>query len=75
MFGRYSVRVGELAGRLRKSREDAFLSQEELAKRAGVQAATVSRIERGVIDEPYLSTLRKLAKALDVDPKWLRSGD
>jgi transcriptional regulator with XRE-family HTH domain len=41
-----------------------------LAERAGVTTATVARIERAEI-EPCMTTLRKLAQALEVDPAEL----
>ncbi len=43
------------------------LTQAELAERAGVTTATVARIERAEI-EPRMTTLRKLAQGLEVDP-------
>jgi transcriptional regulator with XRE-family HTH domain len=46
------------------------LTQAELANRAGVTTATVARIERDEI-EPRMTTLRKLAQALEVDPAEL----
>jgi transcriptional regulator with XRE-family HTH domain len=42
----------------------------ELAERAGVTTATVARIERDEI-EPRMTTLGKLARALEVDPAEL----
>ncbi len=61
------VRIGE---RLRKQRTRRALTQAELAERAGVTTATVARIERDEI-EPRMTTLRKLAQALEVDPAEL----
>jgi transcriptional regulator with XRE-family HTH domain len=49
--------------RLRKARQ--HMSQRELARRAGLSRAYVSRLEIGRHD-PRLSTLLKLAKALRV---------
>jgi transcriptional regulator with XRE-family HTH domain len=49
--------------RLRKARK--HMSQRELARRAGLSRAYVSRLEIGRHD-PTLSTLVKLAKALRV---------
>jgi transcriptional regulator with XRE-family HTH domain len=42
----------------------------KLAERAGVTTATVARIERDEI-EPRMTTLRKLAGVLEVDPAEL----
>jgi transcriptional regulator with XRE-family HTH domain len=49
--------------RLRELRELAALSQEELARAAGVSRTTVARAELGLI-APHPSTVRKLARAL-----------
>jgi transcriptional regulator with XRE-family HTH domain len=61
------VYIGE---RLRRQRMRRALTQAELAERAGVTTATVARIERDEI-EPRMTTLRKLAQALEVDPAEL----
>ena len=61
------VYVGE---RLKKQRTLRALTQAELAERAGVTTATVARIERDEI-EPRMTTLRKLAQGLEVDPAEL----
>jgi transcriptional regulator with XRE-family HTH domain len=46
------------------------LTQAELADRAGLTTAAVARIERDEV-EPRPTTLRKLAKALSVQPRDL----
>jgi DNA-binding XRE family transcriptional regulator len=61
------VHIGE---RLKKQRTRRALTQAELADHAGVTTATVARIERDEI-EPRMTTLRKLARALGVDPAEL----
>jgi transcriptional regulator with XRE-family HTH domain len=61
------VYVGE---NLRRIRTLNALTQEQLAQRAGVQAATVARIERDE-REPHMTTIRKLADALGVHPREL----
>jgi transcriptional regulator with XRE-family HTH domain len=54
------------------------LTQDELSKLAGVSRGTVSRIERGHLDQVSLASIRAVAKALDVRvdlvPRW-RGGD
>ena len=50
--------------RLRQWRQRRLLTQEELAEKASVGVATIARIEAG--QGARLSTLRKLAQALDV---------
>ena len=56
--------------RLRALRERRVLTQQELAQKAGITRATLSRLEGGA-DNPYPSTIRKLAAALEVDPQAL----
>ena len=51
-----------------------MLTQEELAARADVQPLTISRIETDKV-EPRFRTIRKLAEALDMDPRDLVGGD
>ncbi len=56
--------------RLREVRLAKLLTQEEVAQRAGLSEATVNRIETGS-HEARISTVRKLAAALEVDPTVL----
>ncbi len=60
--------------RLRAVRERRALSQRELAELAGVSRVTVIRIESG-LDDPYPSTVRKLANALGVEPSDLMAAE
>lgn len=55
---------------LREQREKQEMSQEALALKADVDRTFVSQIERG-IRQPTLTTLFKLAKALEVQPSQL----
>ena len=61
------VYIGE---RLRRLREERALRQEDLAELAGVGRNTVNRIEKNHT-EPHMTTIRKLADALEVDPREL----
>jgi len=47
-------------------RKALHLSQEEVARRAGVSLNQVNRLERGEIIDPHFSTLSGLATALDM---------
>jgi transcriptional regulator with XRE-family HTH domain len=62
-----AVKIG---GRLKELRERNLLTQAELGVAAGVSRDQVSRIERDQVD-PRFSTIRKLARALNVDPSEL----
>ena len=53
--------------RLRVIRVEKALSQQELAKSAGVSRVTIVRLERGDVDARY-ATVRKVAAALGVQP-------
>jgi predicted ATPase/DNA-binding XRE family transcriptional regulator len=52
--------------RLRRLREAAGLTQEELAGRAGLSAKNISDLERGKRRRPYPHTVRALADALEL---------
>jgi transcriptional regulator with XRE-family HTH domain len=59
-----------VAGRLRFYRERAALTQQELAQKAGITQAQLSRIERLQV-QPLPSTIRRLAEVLGVAPSEL----
>jgi DNA-binding XRE family transcriptional regulator len=59
-----------IGDRLREVRARRLLTQEELSEKSGVSPSTVANIERDH-REPHFRTIRKLAKALDVDPSEL----
>ena len=56
--------------RLKFLRIDRSLSADELAEKSGVHAATIKRIERRG-SRPNLSTVLKIARALNVTPALL----
>ena len=59
--------VSSVAANLRAMRQRRAYSQAELAELAGVRQVTVARIELGRA-QPRPRTIRKLAKALGVEP-------
>ena len=59
--------VASLADNVKRERRMEGWTQDELARRSGVGLATVSRIEQGEIEHPRVSTLRKIAAALDLE--------
>ena len=59
--------------RLRLVRQEAVMSQEELAERSGVARDTISKLETGQ-RRAYPSTIRKLALGLEVRPQMLMGG-
>jgi transcriptional regulator with XRE-family HTH domain len=55
--------AGATVHRLRLERG---VTQEALAFKANITIASLSRIERGAVADPKVSTLRKIAKALNM---------
>jgi predicted ATPase/DNA-binding XRE family transcriptional regulator len=51
---------------LRRYRQEAGLSQEDLAERAGMSSQAIGALERGDRKRPYPITVRRLADALDL---------
>lgn len=56
--------------KLREVRERLLVTQADLAERTGIAEATISRLENGM-QRPRISTVRKIATALDVAPEEL----
>ncbi len=63
----------QFAANLREAREQAGLSQEDLAIAAGIHRTEVSLLERGE-REPRLTTIVKLSRALELAPAALLDG-
>ena len=55
-----------LAQNIKKLRKQRKLSQEELAKKAGVTYSTLIKLESGVNKNPTIKTLQQIASALAV---------
>jgi transcriptional regulator with XRE-family HTH domain len=62
-----AVKIGK---NLKWLREDRLLTQAELAERAGIALSSLVGIENDQVD-PRFSSIRKLARALDVHPREL----
>jgi transcriptional regulator with XRE-family HTH domain len=65
-----TIEVVKIGRNLKRLREDRLLTQAELAERAGVALSSLVRIENDQVN-PRFSSIRKLARALDVEPKEL----
>ena len=59
-------RDAPFGARLRRLREAAGLTQEELAQKAGLAARGISDLERGARNRPYPHTVRSLADGLEL---------
>jgi transcriptional regulator with XRE-family HTH domain len=55
-----------LAQNIKKLRNQRKLSQEELAKKAGVTYSTLIKLESGVNKNPTMKTIQQIAAALQV---------
>ncbi len=60
--------------KLRRLRTERALSQEDLERVTGIAASTISNLERGKRGAQH-RTLRRLAEALDVEPRELMKGE
>jgi transcriptional regulator with XRE-family HTH domain len=56
---------------LKKYRKIAGLTQEQLARKSGVDLAVISRLERGLRRQPAYETVVRLARALNLEPEEL----
>ncbi|MHB1595850.1 MAG: helix-turn-helix domain-containing protein [Streptosporangiaceae bacterium] len=63
---RYAEQAAGLAALLRARRLQADLTQEQLARRAGVPLSTLRKIETGQVLEPCYFAVADLLRALDV---------
>ena len=55
-----------LAQNIKKLRKQHNLSQEELAKKAGVTYSTLIKLESGANKNPTIKTIQQIAAALEV---------
>jgi transcriptional regulator with XRE-family HTH domain len=69
----YEGEVRQFATNVVKARKAANLTQEQVSERSGIHVTEVSRIERGLRD-PRMTTLIRMARALDVSPANLLDG-
>lgn len=68
--------MSSIGSRLREAREQRFMTQDDLAAASGVQVVTISRIENNrQASRPRLATIRKIAEALEIDPRWIMFGE
>jgi transcriptional regulator with XRE-family HTH domain len=65
----------ELGERIASLREVQALTQAELAERARISPSTLSQIESGRVPRPHVGTVRKIARALNVEPQDLRRAE
>lgn len=66
------VSLNGLGDRVKAARQDAGLSQADLARRVGISQASLAALEKGATRNP--KHLVQLANALGLDPTWLLTG-
>ena len=59
---------------IRKLRRKKGLSQDNLARKAGIPYTTLTKIESNVVKSPSVQNVAKVAKALDVSVDRLLEG-
>lgn len=59
------------ADNLRRLRNERLLSQRELAEKADLSPTTILKLEAGRVEESHPRTVRKLVRALSVEPSEL----
>lgn len=57
----------KIANNIKKYREKAGLTQEALARKADISYNTIIKLETSGIKDPRVSTMNKIAKALNVN--------
>jgi transcriptional regulator with XRE-family HTH domain len=70
MNGMPILSVMKIGRSVKQRRVRAFMTQEQLARAAGISLRQLVRIEKNEV-EPRFSTILKLGKALGVDPSEL----
>lgn len=56
---------------LQKIMDNQNINDHELSEKSGVHFNTIKLIRSGVFNQPRITTLRKLAKALECTPKGI----
>lgn len=59
-------KLSPLSVRLREARRSAQMTQEQLARAAGIPYATLTKVENGAIKNPSAEVVAKLASALNI---------
>lgn len=61
----------EIGLRIANARRDIGMTAKELAQRVQVAASTITRYERGEIDNIKMPVISEIARQLHVNPMWL----
>lgn len=75
MAARVKLDVDAIGLRIQRRREDMGLEQPDIAERAGMSRAYISRLENGSVKSPKLGDLASVAQALELSLDTLIYGD
>jgi transcriptional regulator with XRE-family HTH domain len=70
----HTARAAVLAERIRSARQNADITQQQLASRAGIALSTLRKIETGGITEPGYFTILAIVSALGMSLQELNLG-
>lgn len=65
----------EMGKRIKQKREELNLTLEDLGKKLGVTKSTISKYERGEIQQIKRAHVEELSKILHCSPEWLMGFD
>jgi transcriptional regulator with XRE-family HTH domain len=65
----------DIGRRIRDKRKELNLTQEEVARRAGINLKIVGLLERGETQDPHVSNLQSIARALGMSAGELLGED
>ncbi len=65
------TKISEIGKSIQKVRLERKLTQEQLAIKAGIPYTTLAKIESGMVNNPRMKTLEKIANALAVTIDYL----
>ena len=72
----YMNKAAETIGdRIKRAREEAELTQQQLGDLVGISASAISQLEGGSSKSPNPTNLFKAARALKKNPEWLITGE
>lgn len=60
------TKISEIGKSIQKVRQERKLTQEQLAIKAGIPYTTLAKIESGMVNNPRMKTLQKIALALKI---------
>ena len=61
----------EIGKRITEARENIGITRKELAEKVGVAASTITRYEKGNIENIKLPVIEAVSRALRVNPMWV----